>query len=273
MNTITIRFYAELNHFLPAHRRQVDFECACESGTSSKHLVEALGVPHTEIDLILVTPEVPGGVSTVSGAHGAPVDFSYLVQDGDRISVYPVFESLDLSPLARLRPQPLRQPRFVLDAHLGKLAVFLRMLGFDALYRNDYGDEELARISSQEQRILLTRDRGLLKRSLVTHGYCIRQDDPRQQIVEVLQRFDLYRQVAPFQRCLRCNGLLETVDKDAVLDQLQPDTRQYFQEFRRCAACGHIYWKGSHYQRMQQMIESLTTPPSPGPFPEAGEGE
>jgi uncharacterized protein len=243
VNTITIRFYAELNHFLPANRRQVDFECTCESGTSIKHLVEALGVPHTEIDLLLV--------------DGAPVDFSYLVQDGDRISVYPVFESLDLSPLARLRPQPLREPRFVLDAHLGKLAVFLRMLGFDALYRNDYGDEELARISSQEQRILLTRDRGLLKRSLVTHGYCVRQDDPRQQIVEVLQRFDLYHQVAPFKRCLRCNGLLETVDKDAIFDQLQPDTRQYFQEFHRCSDCGHIYWKGSHYQRMQQMIESV----------------
>lgn len=242
-NSNTIRFYAELNHFLPANRRQVDFECTCESGTSIKHLVEALGVPHTEIDLLLV--------------NGAPVDFSYLVQDGDWISVYPVFESLDLSPLARLRPQPLREPRFVLDAHLGKLAVFLRLLGFDALYRNDYGDEELARISSQEPRILLTRDRGLLKRSLVTHGYCIRQDDPRQQIVEVLQRFDLYHQVAPFQRCLRCNGLLETVDKDAILDQLQPDTRQYFQEFRRCQACCQVYWKGSHYQRMQQMIESL----------------
>jgi uncharacterized protein with PIN domain/sulfur carrier protein ThiS len=242
-NSSTIRFYAELNYFLPANRRQVDFECTCESGTSIKHLVEALGVPHTEIDLLLV--------------NGAPVDFSYPVQDGDRISVYPVFESLDLSPLAHLRPQPLREPRFVLDAHLGKLAVFLRMLGFDALYRNDYGDEELARISSQEQRILLTRDRGLLKRSLVTHGYCIRQDDPRQQIAEVLQRFDLYHLVAPFQRCLRCNGLLETVDKDAIFDQLQPDTRQYFQEFRRCQACGQIYWKGSHYQRMQQMIESI----------------
>ena len=242
-NSNTIRFYAELNHFLPANRRQVDFECTCESGTSIKHLVEALGVPHTEIDLLLV--------------NGAPVDFSYLVQDGERISVYPVFESLDLSHLARLRPQPLREPRFVLDAHLGKLAVFLRMLGFDALYRNDYGDEELARISSQEQRILLTRDRGLLKRSLVTHGYCIRQDDPRHQIAEVLQRFDLYHQVVPFQRCLRCNGLLETVDKDAILDQLQPDTRQYFKEFRRCQACGHIYWKGSHYQRMQQIIESI----------------
>jgi uncharacterized protein with PIN domain len=261
VNTITIRFYAELNHFLPANRRQVDFECTCESGTSIKHLIEALGVPHTEVDLILVTPAAAKVVPGAAGVDGAPVDFTYQVQDGDRISVYPVFESLDLSPLARLRPQPLREPRFVLDAHLGKLAVFLRMLGFDALYRNDYGDEELARISSQEQRILLTRDRGLLKRSLVTHGYCVRQDDPRQQIVEVLQRFDLYRQVTPFKRCLRCNGLLERVDKDAILDQLQPDTRQYFQEFHRCADCGHIYWKGSHYQRMQQMIESVLAMP------------
>jgi uncharacterized protein with PIN domain len=206
-------------------------------------MIEALGVPHTEVDLILV--------------NSRSVDFSYLVQNGDRISVYPVFETFDITPLVRLRPHPLRETRFVLDVHLGRLTTYLRMLGFDALYRNDYADEELARISSSEGRILLTRDRGLLKRSIVTHGYCLRTTNPRQQLIEVLRRFDLFASVKPFQRCLHCNGLLQPVDKTAISQRLLPKTRQYYDEFHCCRVCDRIYWKGSHYQRMQQFVDSV----------------
>ncbi len=242
-NQAYFRFYAELNDFLPAERRQRTFIHPFELSGSIKDMIEALGVPHTEVDLILV--------------NGRSVDFSYLVRDGDRISVYPVFESLDITPLIRLRPDPLRETRFVLDVHLGRLATYLRILGFDTLYRNDYADEELARISSSEGRILLTRDRGLLKRSVVTHGYCLRTTNPRQQLIEVLRRFDLFDSIKPFQRCLHCNGLLQPVDKAAIVDRLLPKTRQYYDEFRRCQGCDRIYWPGSHHRRMQKFIEGV----------------
>lgn len=240
MPSIVVRFYAELSDFLPPARRQVTFSHSVPGRASVKDVIEALGVPHTEVDLVL--------------ANGESVDFSYQVQDGDRISVYPVFESLDITPLVRVRPQPLREPRFVLDTHLGKLAKYLRLLGFDTLYRNDYADPALAYLARHEQRILLTRDRGLLKHNLVPHGYLVRETDPARQVVEVLRRFDLYRAVAPFCRCLRCNGRLEPVPKAAVVDRLEPKTRQYYDEFSTCQECGRLYWKGSHYQRMLGFI-------------------
>ena len=243
MKHASFRFYAELNDFLPPAKRQITVVHSFEGRVSIKHMIEALGVPHPEVDLVLV--------------NGQSVDFSYLVQDGDRISVYPVFESIDITPLVRVRPQPLRESRFVLDTHLGRLAAYLRMLGFDTIYCNDYADEELAQISSQEGRILLTRDRGLLKRSEVTHGYCIRGTNSGRQLVEVLRRFDLFQAVTPFMRCVRCNGSLEPVSKEAISQRLQPKTRQYYDEFRICQGCDRIYWKGSHYQRMQRFIQSV----------------
>jgi uncharacterized protein with PIN domain len=180
-----------------------------------------------------------------------------LVQNGDRISVYPVFESFDITPLLQVRPQPLREIRFVLDVHLGRLAAYLRMLGFDALYQNDYDDDVLVRLSTAERRTLLTRDRSLLKRNAITHGYYVRETRPVQQLVEVLQRFDLCGAIAPFQRCLRCNDLLEPVAKETIADLLPPRTRISFNEFHICRTCDKIYWKGSHYQRMLQLIERL----------------
>ncbi len=237
------RFYAELNDFLPPPRRQAAFTHPFQGRVSIKDMIESLGVPHPEVDLIL--------------ANGASVDFDYLVQDGDRISVYPVFEALDIAPVVRLRPGPLREPRFILDAHLGRLAAYLRLLGFDALYRNDYEDAELARTSGEERRILLTRDRGLLKRREVTHGYCLRSTDSRTQVKEVIARFDLARQAAPFRRCLSCNGLLEPVAKEAVASDLPPLARRYYDDFFRCQDCQHLYWRGSHYQALKRIIEEV----------------
>jgi len=245
MSQAFFRFYAELNDFLPLYRRQVPFSSSFQGHPSIKDAVESLGVPHTEIDLILI--------------NGVSVDFSHPVEDGDQVSVYPVFEGLDISPLVRLRPYPLRDPRFVLDTHLGRLATYLRLLGFDSLYRNDYRDEELAHISADEKRILLTRDRGLLKRSLVTHGYCVRSSDPRRQIKEVVERFDLVEQAVPFKRCLRCNGLLAAVDKEEIAGRLPPNTRLYYQEFYGCTNCSQLYWQGSHYAALQRLIQEVLT--------------
>lgn len=240
---VTIRFYEELNDFLPPNRRKIAFSHPFEQPGSVKDLVESLGVPHTEIDLILV--------------NGDSVDFDYRVENGDRISVYPVFESLDLSPVIRLRPLPLRDPRFVLDTHLGRLAAYLRMLGFDTLYRNDYDDPTLADISSNEKRILLTCDRQLLMRKRVTRGYYVRERQPQKQLLEIVTRFDLYNNLRPFTRCLHCNGPVQRADKQAIEQHLPPRTREYYTEFWQCAHCHKIYWKGSHYQRMRQLIDRL----------------
>lgn len=239
----TFRFYGELNDFLPPERKQVPFTCRFDLSAPVKDLIEGFGVPHTEVDLILV--------------NGASVDFGYMVQDGDRVSVYPVFESLDITPLVRVRPAPLRTPRFVLDAHLGKLAAYLRMLGFDALYRNDYDDHELAAIAASQRRILLTRDTGLLKHAVVTHGYYVRESHPRRQLVEVIRRFHLEGLVAPFTRCMRCNQLLERASPQAAARAVPVAAWQRHDEFWCCPGCGRYYWQGSHYDRMQAWIRSL----------------
>lgn len=243
MNQAAIRFYAELNDFVSPERKNQTSTYAFGVSGSVKDVIEALGVPHTEVDLIL--------------ANGQSVDFSYRVRNGDRISVYPGFESIDISPLERLRPTPLREVRFVLDTHLGKLAGYLRMLGLDAAYRRDYPDEELARISVDEKRILLTRDRGLLKRNMIIRGYFVRATNPREQVIELLQRFDLVSLVSPFERCIHCNKLLRPVPKEKVACRLLPETRQRYEEFCVCPECDRIYWKGSHYRRMQGFVEAV----------------
>lgn len=243
MPSATFRFYQELNDFLPPSRKQVAFEVEWRGTPSVKHLIESLGVPHTEVDLILV--------------NGRPVDWAYLLQEGDRVAVYPVFESFDITPVIRLRPQPLREVRFVLDGHLGRLAAYLRMLGFDTLWSVDAHDAILAQTSKEERRILLTRDQGLLKRSAVTHGYWVRATAPRAQLREVIERFDLQRLVKPFTRCLRCNGLLEPISVVEAKDQLPDNIARDHREFWRCAVCQKIYWQGSHYRRMEQLMQDV----------------
>jgi uncharacterized protein with PIN domain len=238
-----IRFYAELNDHLPAHQQYQMVEKTLITPTSAKDFLESFGVPHTEVDLILV--------------NGVSAGFDRLVQPGDRVSVYPVFESFDIAPEVRVRPQPLRDPKFVLDVHLGRLAAYLRMLGFDAWYRSRATDKELAEVSASQRRILLTRDRGLLKRSQVTHGYWLRLSDSRRQLTEVVGRFDLARMIQPFTRCMACNAPLADIPKDRVRGLIPPRAAESYEEFRRCPDCSRIYWKGSHYRRMESWIREL----------------
>lgn len=244
VHSAKFRFYAELNDFLPREKRQSTFSYLFRGQPAVKDSIEAIGVPHTEVDLILV--------------NGMSVDFRYRLQPDDRVAVYPVFECFDVSDVTHLRPRPLRQTRFVLDVHLGKLARYLRMLGFDTLYSNAYGDHEIVQISVRDRRLILTRDRGLLKHKLVTHGYWLRATDPTKQLREVLQHFDLFSQIRTFGRCMRCNGLLETVPKSLVLERIPTKARRYYEDFYRCATCGRIYWRGSHVQKMQRFIVALT---------------
>ena len=250
MERVTIRFYEELNDFLPPARRKRSFEHSFLLPRSVKDLVESLGVPHVEIDLILV--------------NGESVGFDRIIRDGDRISVYPVFEQLDVGSVTHLRPKPLRRTKFVLDVHLRKLTRRLRMLGFDVRYDPDANDQTLATISATEMRVLLTRDLGLIKRSVVTRGLYVRATDPEEQIGEILDRLDLYEQIDPFTRCIRCNGLIHPIEEttsddelSSLLGQVPAAVREWCSTYDRCDSCGKIYWKGSHFVRMQEMIEKI----------------
>ncbi len=253
---VEVRCYAELNDFLAPARRGKAFDVEVGPHTTVKDLAESLGVPHTEIDVVVV--------------NGESVGFGRRVAPGDRVAVYPVFEALDVTPVVRLRPAPLRQPRFVLDVHLGRLARLLRLLGFDSLWSHDADDATLVGVSLGDRRILLTRDRGILKRSELTHASYVREQVPRRQVVEVLRRFDLFGAAVPFGRCLACNGVLEHVEKAEVHDLLPPRTRRDFDEFRRCRGCGRVYWKGSHYDRLRALVDDVLAEGVGSPQPAAG---
>lgn len=240
------RFYEELNDFLPPDQRKKTISYRFNGHPAIKDSIEAQGVPHTEVDLIVV-----GGES---------VGFGYQLQPGDRVAVYPVFESLDITPLVRLRPDPLRRSAFVLDVHLGKLARILRLLGFDTLYRNDFDDAAIIRISLDEHRIILTCDRRMLFNKVITHAHWLHSTDAEKQACEVLQRFDLFDQVRMFRRCAVCNGLIQPVTKEAVLERLEPLTKEYYDCFFQCPDCGKIYWRGSHYERILRWLDRISAP-------------
>ena len=242
----TFRFYEELNDFLPRHRHKSAFDYPFKGTPAVKDIIQAIGVPHSEVDLILVDDR--------------SVDFSHQLKGGERVAVYPVFERLDIGPVNRLRPRPLRDPRFVLDVHLGTLARYLRLLGFDCRYRNDYDDPTIVAIAVAERRIILTRDIGILKHSAVTHGHWLRATQPRQQLFEVVRAFDLKDRFAPFSRCLVCNGLLEAVAKEQVQERLPPRVRRSFETFLRCRDCDKLYWTGSHYHRLRELVAALEAP-------------
>ncbi|HEY5857311.1 MAG TPA: Mut7-C RNAse domain-containing protein [Aldersonia sp.] len=240
---VEVRAYAELGDFVAAENRGVAVRRPARAHQTVKDIIEAMGIPHTEIDLIIV--------------DGAPVDFTHRPRSGARVAVYPVFEALDISPIERLRPVPLRDPRFVVDVNVGRLARLLRLLGFDALYSPDADDPTLAQISREQQRILLTRDRGLLARRAVERGLYVYSDQPVEQVTEVVRRLDLRGRFAPFARCLRCNGELVRVDKADVVDDLEPLTRRFYDDFRQCPSCCRIYWAGTHYERLSTLLGEI----------------
>ena len=235
-----VRFYGELNDFLPPARRGRLIPHRFDVGPSVKDAIESLGVPHPEVELVVVNSQ--------------PVDFSHALKTGDFISVYPAFHSIDLGSLPRLRAPLEGKPRFVLDVHLGRLAAYLRLLGFDALYQNTFTDAQLAATSAGEHRVVLTRDRALLKRNEVTYGYWVRHTEPRKQLVEALRRFDLAPHVDLFTRCLVCNAQLQRVDKQTIESRVPARTVEHFQDFHVCPSCNRVYWKGSHYRRMLLLI-------------------
>lgn len=238
--TASFRFYEELNDFIAPERRYRTFQLECALEASIKHVIEAIGVPHTEVELIL--------------RNGISVGFSERLAEGDLVSIYPKFESLDITPLLRLRPTALRVMRFVADAHLGGLARLLRMAGFDTLYDNHFDDAEIERLSKGDGRIVLSRDRELLKRRQITHGCYLHAQQPQAQLVEIIARLDLAGSLRPFSRCLDCNAPLQPVAKDEIIDRLPPDVRQRYQQFSTFPLCRRIFWEGSHWRRMRDRL-------------------
>ncbi len=245
MYTATFTIYDDLNFFLSRKQKNKPITHQWDWKASIKDMIESLGVPHPEIDLLLV--------------NDVSVDFDYIMQDGDDVHVYPMpyYQTHPHDNKIQLIPEINDRSRFILDTHLGRLASYLRMMGFDTLYRNDYPDDELAEVSNAEERILLTRDVGLLKRSLVVHGYYVRNTNPRERLHEITERYNLAEQVEPFKFCLRCNGNLHEVDKADIIDQLPERTAEFYDAFHQCDSCEQIFWKGSHYDRMEKLLNEV----------------
>ena len=241
---VRLRFHGDLTYFLKGETSEGEFSRILHEATSVKDVIEACGVPHPEADQILVDAK--------------PVDFDYVLRKNSVIDVYPVgFSQSDADALPPLQRRDL--DRFLADGHLGKLARNLRLLGFDVAYNPASDDSELLQIMQREERSLLTRDRRLLMHSIVRDGYCPRSDDPLEQTIEVVRRFGLIGRTQPFTRCLQCNALLRGIDKSAVLEQLEPLTRIYYDEFRSCSGCGKIFWRGSHFSKLESFLERIRT--------------
>lgn len=243
MPKATFRFYEELNDFLPKQRRKADFQAGFEEKRSIKDMIEAIGVPHTEIDLILV--------------NGKSVDFGYFLQDGDRVSVYPVFESVNVENVTRLRQIPLRKTRFVADINLGDIVKYMRALGYDVHFDPSLSNREIIKISKKENRIILTKSRQLLKFKEVTHGIFVRPGTLEQQIRRIIDYLDIRHRIMPFSRCLCCNGLLRSISKEIIADRIPPKTREFCDEYVHCESCDKIYWKGTHYLKMLKVLDRI----------------
>ena len=241
MIEVTFRFYAQLNDFLPRAWRQRRFSRVIHAPASVKDAIEAIGVPHPEVGVVLI--------------NGISETFAYRLRDRDDVAVYPPFRSIEVDSLIRVHAAPPQPVRFVLDRHLGKLAAWLRLAGFDTVVRDE--DADVANTSAREGRVALTRDVGLLKRSVVRDGYWVRHTNPELQVAEVLARFDLVALIDPFTRCLRCNTPLVSIPADAVGEEVSLRARTGFEEFHRCPGCQRTYWQGSHYRRLTALIERV----------------
>ena len=236
--SVRLHVYGDLDFFLRRTRACRNIERRLPEKTSVKDVIESCGIPHPEIDLILV--------------NGEAVDFNFGVASDVEIEVYPAGKQYTQFSEQRLQVSKIRQ--FVADGHLGKLTRNLRLLGLDVAYHPQAHDRQLLDVMKREYRALLTRDRRLLMHAIVETGYCPRSQNPDEQTIEVIRRFDLFTLIVPFTRCLRCNAPLQRVAKADIIAKLEPLTRIYYQEFRCCTGCGQIYWPGSHFEKLQNQI-------------------
>jgi len=247
MPTAEFRLYEELNDYLPLTRRKRSFTQAFDGTPAVGDVIKRLGVPHTEVDLILI--------------DGRSARFTHRLRGGERVAVYPMFERLDIRPLYRLRPKPLRRTRFLADVHLGKLARLLRLLGFDTRCSTELSDRELVATSVRERRILLSRDLALFRHKALTRGYRLRSTDPQRQVEEVVQALALRSASRPFTRCMSCNARLRPVSRSAVKDRVPPRVVKRFRRFMRCSGCKRVYWRGTHFLQLEELVRRFRAPP------------
>jgi len=244
MATVTFIFHNYLQQLLKKKFRAVSLLVHhFDRRASVKDVIESLGIPHPVIDGLTV--------------NGSEAGFDQILLDNDTVEATPLTAPVNPFIPTILRPVPLKKIAFVVDVNAGKLALFLRMLGFDTMYGNEIGDRSLAEISRSENRILLSRDIDLLKRKIVMHGYLLRQQGPREQLIEVMRLYDLSSKVKPLSRCIPCNGLLVPASKESIMDQLEPLTRKYYHSFHICESCGKIYWPGSHQKKINGFINEI----------------
>lgn len=244
-NQATYIFRGELNDFLSKKFKYKEVNYQFEGNSTVKDSIESIGTPHAEVAFIL--------------ANNRPVDFNYKVQNNDFIEVFPFGYENNISDKYKLPEKPKGKPAFILDVHLGILAKYLRMSGFDTLYNpKDWGDEYIAKKAGEENRIALSRDIGLLKRSAVVYGRWLRNQNSKKQLEEVIKRFDLKKYFEPFTRCMKCNNLIVSVDKEKIADKLEEQTKKDYNNFWECSGCKQIYWKGSHYDKMMKFVEEIS---------------
>lgn len=239
--TVQLNLHGDLDFFVRpgAYGRRI--ERGLGEKTSVKDVIEGCGVPHPEVDLILV--------------NGQPVDFDYAISTDATVELYPVKTGPPNFKEKRL--QATNTTCFVVDGHLGKLARDLRLLGFDVAYDPLAEDRQLIDIMERENRALLTRDRRLLMHAIVKTGYYPRSQNADEQTIEVTRRFNLLDSIAPFTRCIRCNGLLRNVSKAEIVERLEPLTNIYYEQFQRCTDCEQIYWRGSHFSKLKERLEKI----------------
>ena len=241
--TASFRCFGNLPELLKRRYRDSSIEYRFKAHPGVKDAIESMGIPHTEVDVVF--------------ANGRSVDFRYQLQHLDAIDVYPLHCAVPAETMLHLSVSPVEPVSFVIDLHLGKLARRLRLLGFDCLYQNDFSDAEIMQLSFGQQRVILTRDRGILRHRQVVHGYLVRSDQVDEQVREVISRYQLFDQIRAWRRCMACNGLLEKIEKAAIVDRLEPLTRRYYLDFRRCRACNRLYWQGSHFEKISRWLETL----------------
>jgi len=243
MPLVFVRCYAELNDLLPLNWRFATFPLSLPPNAFVQDLAHTIGIPIDRIDLVLV--------------NNQPVYLTYSLKENDRIAIYPVFENFDITSLTKVRDIPLRQPKFILDVHLGKLAHQLRLFGFDTLYQNNWTKDSILAIAGKEHRVLVSKSRSLLSSESLTHAHLIKSSVPRDQLMEVLAWFDLYGIASPFTRCIACNTKLRGVEKGTVLPQIPKKVQGWCNEYQACTVCERIYWKGSHYSHMNAFVQSI----------------
>jgi uncharacterized protein with PIN domain len=241
--SFTFRAYGTLNDFIPAGLKQKTFSLAFKTPITVGEVAESIGIPLSEIKLVLVNSET--------------VDYSKRLKENDFISLYPAFEQINISPVSGAMGRDKEFPSFILDAHLGKLAKYLRMLGFDTLYQNNYIDRQIIDIAADEGRMILTRDKILLKSKEAQQGYYVRAIEKHEQLKEIVGKFGLAGKFRSFTRCMMCNAEMEKKSKVEVLDKIDAGTARIFSEFLYCPGCDKVFWKGSHFERKEKLILSL----------------